>query len=83
LGDDAAIQETVEKIVKGNVKGKLIVDCSTVHPDTTAMAAKAIEAHGGKFVACSVFGAPAMAKGAQLVCILAGPKEEVEKVIPY
>jgi 3-hydroxyisobutyrate dehydrogenase-like beta-hydroxyacid dehydrogenase len=34
-------------------------------------------------VACPVFGAPAMAKGAQLACILAGPKEEVEKVIPY
>src|SRR2546423_460332 len=82
-GDDAAINENVEKILKGNVKGKLIVDCSTVHPDTTAMTAKAIEAHGGKFVACPVFGAPAMAEGGQLICVLAGPKEEVEKVLPY
>jgi 3-hydroxyisobutyrate dehydrogenase-like beta-hydroxyacid dehydrogenase len=83
VGDDAAVTENVEKILEGNVKGKLIVDCSTVHPDTTAMTAKAIEAHGGKFVACPVFGAPAMAEGGQLVCVLAGPKEEVEKVVPY
>jgi 3-hydroxyisobutyrate dehydrogenase-like beta-hydroxyacid dehydrogenase len=83
LGDDASIKENVEKILEGDVKGKLIVDCSTVHPDTTAMTAKAVEAHGGKFVACPVFGAPAMAESGQLACVLAGPKEEVEKVIPY
>jgi len=83
LGDDAAIKDNVETILKGDVKGKLIVDCSTVHPDTTAMTAKAVEAHGGSFVACPVFGAPAMAEGGQLVCVLAGPKEEVEKVKPY
>jgi 3-hydroxyisobutyrate dehydrogenase-like beta-hydroxyacid dehydrogenase len=83
LGDDAAITENLNKILEGDVKGKLIVDCSTVHPDTTAMTAKAIEANGGKFVACPVFGAPAMAEGGQLVCVLAGPKEDVEKVIPY
>lgn len=83
VADDAAITENVGKILEGNVKGKLIVDCSTVHPDTTAMTAKAMEAHGGKFVACPVFGAPAMAEGGQLVCVLAGPKEDVKKVVPY
>ena len=83
LGDDASINENVEKILNGDVKGKLIVDCSTVHPDTTAKTANAIEAHGGRFVACPVFGAPAMAEGGQLVCVVAGPKEDVEKVIPY
>ena len=83
LGDDASINENVEKIVRGDINGKLIVDCSTVHPDTTAVTAKAVEARGGRFVACPVFGAPAMADSGQLVCVLAGPKEDVEKVIPY
>jgi 3-hydroxyisobutyrate dehydrogenase-like beta-hydroxyacid dehydrogenase len=72
-----------KKLLKGNVKGKMIVACSTVYPDTTAMTAKAIEAHGGKFVACPVFAAPAMAESGQLICVLAGPKGEGEKVIPY
>jgi len=43
------------------------------------MIAKVIEAHGGKFVACPVFGAQAMAEIGQLICVLAGPKGEVEK----
>jgi len=83
VGDDAAINETIDTALKGNAKGKLFVDCSTVHPDTTEGLAAKITAHGAEFVACPVFGAPAMADNGQLVCILAGPKESVEKVKPY
>lgn len=65
-----------KKLPKGNVKAKLIVAYSTVHPDTTAMTANAIEAHGGKFVACPVFGAPAMTESGQLTCCPCGAKKE-------
>ena len=83
LGDDAAIQDTISTALKGTVKDKLFVDCSTVHPDTTNMLAKSIEGQGAHFVACPVFGAPAMAEAGQLVCVLAGPAAAVEKVKPY
>ena len=83
VGDDAAISETIDAALKGNTKGKLFVDCSTVHPDTTEELAKKILGAGAAFVACPVFGAPAMADNGQLVCVLAGPKESVEKVKPY
>ena len=83
VGDDRAIDATIDEALKGSVKGKLFVDCSTVHPDTTEGLAKRITAAGGEFVACPVFGAPAMADAGQLVCVLAGPKEAVEKVKPY
>jgi len=52
VGDDKAITDTIETAVKGDVKGKLFVDCSTVHPDTTNMLAKTIEGKGAQFVAC-------------------------------
>ena len=52
VGDDAAIQETIATAVKENVQGKLFVDCSTVHPDTTNELAKTLEKHGAQFVAC-------------------------------
>ena len=52
LGDDPAVKDTVATAVKGNVKGKLFVDCSTIHPDTTSELAKSIEAQGAHFVAC-------------------------------
>jgi 3-hydroxyisobutyrate dehydrogenase-like beta-hydroxyacid dehydrogenase len=83
VSDDAAINETVGSALKGYVKGKLFVDCSTVHPDTTNALAKRITASGAEFVACPVFGAPAMADNGQLTCILAGPKAATEKVVPY
>lgn len=83
VGDDSAINDTIGTALKGNSKGKLFVDCSTVHPDTTEGLAKKITAAGAEFVACPVFGAPAMADAGQLVCVLAGPKESVEKVKPY
>ncbi|KAL8830616.1 MAG: hypothetical protein Q9170_005657 [Blastenia crenularia] len=86
LGDDAAIKETVETIcseTNNNIKGKLFVDCSTVHPDTTNAIAKTFSSHGAEFVACPVFGAPAMADAGQLVCVLAGPADLVKKVLPY
>lgn len=83
LGDDGAVQDTIKQAVQGNVKGKLFVDCSTIHPDTTASIAKDVEAQGAFFVACPVFGAPAMADAGQLVCVLAGPKEQVDRVKVY
>lgn len=83
VGDDAAINETIDQALKGDVKGKLFVDCSTVHPETTEGLAKKITEAGAEFVACPVFGAPAMADNGQLVCVLAGPKNSVEKVKPY
>ena len=52
LGDDPAVKDTIATAVKGNVKGKLFVDCSTIHPDTTNELAKLIEGHGAQFVAC-------------------------------
>lgn len=83
VGDDKAINATIDEALKGSVKGKLFVDCSTIHPDTTEDLTKKITAAGAEFVACPVFGAPAMADAGQLVCVLAGPKTSVEKVKPY
>ncbi|MCJ1355578.1 MAG: hypothetical protein MMC33_005570 [Icmadophila ericetorum] len=82
LGDDAAVKDTLDSI-GAHIKGKLFVDCSTIHPETTTMISKAIQGKGGEFVACPVFGAPAMAESGQLVCVLAGPSDLVEKVKPY
>jgi 3-hydroxyisobutyrate dehydrogenase-like beta-hydroxyacid dehydrogenase len=83
VGDDAAMNETIDSALKVDIKGKLFVDCSTVHPDTTNALAKRITASGAEFVACPVFGAPAMADSGQLICLVAGPKAATEKVMPY
>jgi 3-hydroxyisobutyrate dehydrogenase-like beta-hydroxyacid dehydrogenase len=81
--DDAAIKSVIETAVQGDVKGKLFVDCSTVHPDTTTHLTEAIEKQGASLVACPVFGAPAVADAGQLICVLAGKKNDIEKVKPF
>ena len=83
LGDDQSVLEMVDKILQTSVKDKLLVDCSTIHPDTTDQENDKITSAGGHFVAMPVFGAPAMADSGSLVCVLAGPASDVEKVKPY
>lgn len=83
LGDDAAVNSAVDTILQEDVKGKLVVDCSTVHPDTTNALEKKITEKGAEFVGMPVFGAPAMADNGQLVCVIAGKKAAVDRVKPY
>jgi 3-hydroxyisobutyrate dehydrogenase-like beta-hydroxyacid dehydrogenase len=83
LSDDVAVLEVVKEAVKTDVKGKLFVDCSTVHPDTTAVITELLSVPGAEFVACPVFGVPAVAVKGDLICVLAGPKSSVDKVKPF
>jgi 3-hydroxyisobutyrate dehydrogenase-like beta-hydroxyacid dehydrogenase len=84
LGDDPAVESVVQAALdSGAVKGKLFVDCSTIHPDTTRKINETLRAKGASFVACPVFGAPAFADAGTLICVLAGPKEDVDRVKPY
>lgn len=50
LGDDAAVNSAVDAMLQEDVKGKLIVDCSTVHPDTTNALEKKVTDKGAEFV---------------------------------
>lgn len=65
VGDDAAINETIDTALKGDVNGKLFVDCSTIHPETSEGLAKRLSAAGAEFVAGPVFGPPAAADAGQ------------------
>ena len=83
LGDDKSVQDAVAQYIANEVSGKLFVDCSTVHPDTTNGISKALTSKGAEFVASPVFGAPAMAEAGQVITVLAGTKASVDKVKPY
>jgi 3-hydroxyisobutyrate dehydrogenase-like beta-hydroxyacid dehydrogenase len=81
--DDEAVLSVLNEILKADISGKHIVDCSTVHPDTTNQEAQMVQSKGGSFVACPVVGAAAMADDGQLICILAGESEAVDKIKPF
>lgn len=83
LANDQAVTETVEAIVRTDIKGKLIVDFSTIHPDASEAVAETITSKGAEFVACPVFGAPPMADSGALVPVPAGPKASVDRIKPF
>ncbi|KAM0199602.1 hypothetical protein ACHAPA_006915 [Fusarium lateritium] len=83
IANDEAVQETYKTLLEGDVKGKLFIESSTIHPETTEALAKEVLAKGAEFVAAPVFGAPAMAEAGQLVGVLAGPAASVARAKPW
>ena len=83
LENDHVVKEVIASALKENVEGKLFVDCSTIHPDTTKRIAEDLHKCGAEMVACPVFGPPSAAEAGQLVCVLAGPASAVQRVAPY
>jgi hypothetical protein len=52
VSNDSVLQGVVDEIVaSGDIKGKVYIDCSTVHPDTSLAVSKRISEAGGEFVA--------------------------------
>jgi 3-hydroxyisobutyrate dehydrogenase-like beta-hydroxyacid dehydrogenase len=87
LSDDSALEKTLNAIINeeesGKLSGKLVVDTSTVHPDSSAKAETRIQEKGGQFIASPVFGASPVAAQGKLLWIIAGPNDSVDKITPY
>ncbi|KAI4864427.1 6-phosphogluconate dehydrogenase [Hypoxylon rubiginosum] len=84
VSNDAVLQQVANDIVtSGSISGKVYVDCSTVHPDTSAAISKQISEAGAEFVAAPVFGASLMAEAGKLIFVTAGPQTAMSKIAPY
>jgi 3-hydroxyisobutyrate dehydrogenase-like beta-hydroxyacid dehydrogenase len=83
VGDDKADLAVYEAAMAVDVKGKLFVDCSTVHPETTDRITEMCKAAGAEFVACPVFGPPAAAEAGKLICVPSGPKASIDRLLPF
>ena len=80
---DKDVEGLIAIALKSNIRGKLFVDCSTIHPNMTNRLGEFLNIVGAEFVACPVFGAPEQANAGQLISVLAGPKAAVDRVKPY
>jgi len=84
VSNDAVLSDIVDDIINsGDIRGKIVVDSSTVHPDTTKTLATKLGAVGASFVAAPVFGASPMAKAGKLIFCIAGPVAAKEAIQPY
>ncbi|TVY34567.1 2-hydroxy-3-oxopropionate reductase, partial [Lachnellula occidentalis] len=86
LSDDAALQSIVSQILNtaaGSVAGKIIVDTTTVHPDTTSSIASTLKEAGALFVAAPVSGASPLAVAGKLLFLVAGPQAAIVAISPF
>ncbi|KAF7595861.1 hypothetical protein BBP40_004354 [Aspergillus hancockii] len=86
VGDDKALDDIISTITSDSsldLTSKLIVDCSTVHPDTSRRINSTLQERGATFIACPVFGAPNMADAGQLIVVPAGKQEAIDRLTPF
>lgn len=85
LSDDDALSSTLDSLIEESdkLKGKMIVDTSTVHPMSSTRAQERLAEHGATFVAAPVFGASPVAEKGQLLWVIAGPGDAVQAIKPY
>ncbi|EGX94669.1 6-phosphogluconate dehydrogenase 2 [Cordyceps militaris CM01] len=83
VANDEAVSEVIAAALQADIKGKLFIECSTIHPDATQATADKLLAQGAEFVAAPVFGAPAAAEAGQLIAVLAGPSASVDRARPW
>ncbi|KAK7993531.1 hypothetical protein PG989_006912 [Apiospora arundinis] len=80
--DDAVISIVDQIVQSGDVEGKVVVDTTTVHPDTTRAVAATLKSKGAHFAAMPVFGATPVAEAGQLLAGFAGPDAALGAVSP-
>ena len=69
----AAVYEGPSGLLAGNVKGKLVIDMSTVQPETEVALAEKVRAKGATFVECPVGGNGRAGARRQAVGVAAAP----------
>ncbi|KAF2447662.1 NAD(P)-binding protein [Karstenula rhodostoma CBS 690.94] len=82
--NDEVLTSVINQFTSTNsLGGKILVDTTTVHPNTTASLATKLASHNCSFIAAPVFGPPLTARAGQLLIAVAGPPQVIEIITPY
>lgn len=85
LSDDSAVEDLVfgaGDLLSGVEEGQIVVDMTSVHPDTSRLEAAAYAEKGVQFLDAPVFGSKNEAAGGGLWIVVGGKKELFEEVKP-
>ena len=69
-------------ILKGKLAGKLVIDMSTVRPDTMQSVGPAVTQHGAAFVESPVGGSTGPAREGKLFALVGGHRTDVGRAMP-
>jgi 3-hydroxyisobutyrate dehydrogenase len=78
----ASVYDGPSGLLAGNVKGKLVIDMSTVQPETEVALAEKVRAKGATFVECPVGGTVGPARDGKLLGVAGGTKEDFARAQP-
>ena len=78
-----SVEEVYEKIINSNVeiKGKIFIDMTTIHPNTAKKTAEIIIKNGGDYLEAPVLGSVIPAKEGKLTILISGDKDSFEKCL--
>ena len=85
LSDDKAVDDLVfgsHNLLELVPNGAVVIDLSTIDPETSAKERQAFEAKGHSFLDAPVFGTKGEAEGAGLWIVVGGPREVFDSVLP-
>ena len=85
LSDDKAVDDLVfgsHNLLELVPNGAVVIDLSTIDPETSARERQAFEAKGHSFLDAPVFGTKGEAEGAGLWIVVGGPRDVFESVLP-
>ncbi|OJD29867.1 6-phosphogluconate dehydrogenase family protein [Diplodia corticola] len=84
ISNDQVLKELTSVAAESctSIAGKIFVDTSTVHPDTSASVSATLAAKGATFISSPVFGASPMAASGKLIFAMAGPSAALTAVKP-
>lgn len=85
VSDDATLTKIIDQILAAdfNLSGKVFVDTTTVHPDTTSRITTQLQERKAFYVAAPVFGSTPVAQAGQLLVAVAGNESVVTAIQPY
>lgn len=82
LSDDAAVSGVIRDLLRGDLAGKLIVDTSTIGPDTLRSHADAIRHAGGAALDAPISGGPDMVMAGKAGFYIGGAAADVARFRP-
>ena len=77
-----AVYQAPTGLLKAHLAGKLLIDMSTIRPETMKSNGSAAQQEGAAFVECPVGGTVGPAKEGKLLGLVGGPKEDVARAMP-
>lgn len=83
VGDTEAVVEVCGSLLQGIAPGSVVVDCSTISPDTSRKLAEQFRERGAQFLDAPCTGSKSGATTATLTFMVGGEKTAFERVRPY